>query len=56
MRAVLAVFEARELAVPDEVRERIVTCADLDLLAAWHKRAVKVATAAELFDLDAAGI
>jgi hypothetical protein len=50
VRAVLAVFEARELLVPAEVRDQIAACKDLDLLALWLKRAVKVGAAAEIFD------
>ena len=48
--AVLAVFEARGLRVPDAVRDRITSCSDLDMLAVWLKRAVDVAAAAEIFD------
>jgi len=38
--AVLAVLAARRIAVPDEVRARITTCADLALLDRWLARAV----------------
>jgi hypothetical protein len=42
VRAVLAVFEARDMEVPDEVRVRIEACDDPELLEVWLKRAVKV--------------
>ncbi|MGW7411497.1 hypothetical protein [Streptomyces sp. NPDC054863] len=38
------------MAVPDEVRERIASCADHDTLTAWMVRALTVTTADELFD------
>ena len=41
VRAVLAVFVAREMIVPDDVRVRIEACDDPDLLEVWHKRAIK---------------
>jgi hypothetical protein len=47
--AVVAVLEARGLAVSDEQRERILACADLDLLDRWVRRAATVATTDELF-------
>ena len=49
-RAVLAVFEARDMVVPGDVRERIEACDDLDVLERWHKRAVKVESPAEIFE------
>jgi hypothetical protein len=49
-RAVIAVFEARDLPVPDEVRRRIEQCDDLELLALWLRRAVKATAAADIFD------
>jgi hypothetical protein len=48
-RAVLAVFEAREMAVPDEVRERIEACKDPDVLEQWHKRAIKAESPEDIF-------
>jgi hypothetical protein len=47
--AVLAVFAARDLAVTDDVRERILTCGDLETLERWLKRAVVAASAADIF-------
>jgi len=47
--AILAVFEAREIAVPDEVRDRIEACDDPDVLERWLKRAVKVESPADIF-------
>lgn len=38
-RAVLTVLEARGVAVPAEVRERILSCTDLAQLHQWLQRA-----------------
>ncbi len=46
---VLAVFEARGLAVSDELRARVLACADLDQLGLWHRRAVTVAAPDDIF-------
>lgn len=48
-RAVLAVLEAREVAVTEGERERILACTDLEQLDKWVIKSVKVASAAELF-------
>ncbi|WP_167521557.1 hypothetical protein [Microbispora triticiradicis] len=42
-------LEARGLEVPDDVRERIRRCQDLDQLRTWVRRAVTVTSAQELF-------
>ena len=47
---VLDVLDARGLAISDEQRERIVECSDLETLTRWHRRAVAVASASELFE------
>lgn len=47
-RAVLTVLEARGFTVPDDARERILSCTDLDQLNTWVRRA---ATAAALSDV-----
>ncbi|MEU8194132.1 hypothetical protein AB0C10_10160 [Microbispora amethystogenes] len=47
--AILNVLEARGLEVPDDVRERIRRCQDLDQLRTWVRRAVTVTSAHELF-------
>lgn len=47
--SVLEVFEARDIPVSTEHRERILGCSDLDVLSQWLKRAVTVASADELF-------
>ncbi len=49
VRAVLAVFEARDMAVPDDVRRRIEVCEDPEELAGWLRRAVSAALPAEIF-------
>ncbi len=48
--SVLAVFEARDLAVPDDVRQRIEACEDPEELAGWLRRAVNAALPAEIFE------
>ena len=47
---VLEVLEARGLAVPDDVRERITQSTDLAALRHWLRRAVVVNSAREIFD------
>jgi hypothetical protein len=47
-KAVLAFLDARGIEVPDEFRERIVGCTDLDQLDTWVRRA---ATADKIHDL-----
>ncbi len=46
---VLDVFEVRGIDVPDDVRERITTCDDLELLRHWHRRAITAPTARDIF-------
>jgi hypothetical protein len=46
--AVLAVLAARQIAVPDEVRARITTCADVAILDRWLARAVTALAAADV--------
>jgi hypothetical protein len=48
-KAVLAILDARGIAVPDDVRTRITGCTDLDQLDTWVRRA---ATADKIQDLD----
>jgi hypothetical protein len=47
--SVLRTLKWRGIEVPDAVRERVVSCADPDLLGAWAERAYEVAGAEELF-------
>jgi hypothetical protein len=47
-RAVLDILEARSLPLTDEQRSQIVGCSDLDRLRRWGRRAVSVASVAEL--------
>jgi hypothetical protein len=49
-KAVLEVFDARGLPIPDEVRQRVLATTDLPTLDHWLRRAVLVASAAEIFD------
>jgi hypothetical protein len=48
--AILGVFDARAMAIPAEIRQRIEACEDLDALRRWHKRAVVAAIPADIFD------
>jgi hypothetical protein len=48
-RAVLAVLDARGIEVPDELRERIAGCTDLEQLDTWVRRAATARTAQDLF-------
>lgn len=49
-RAVLAVLAARGVDVPDDARDRITDCTDLDQLDLWIRRAVTVDSIKELFE------
>lgn len=49
-QAVLAVLDARGIAVDDASRARISGCADLEQLDLWVRRAVTAGSARELFD------
>ena len=46
---VLAVFEARGLAVSDALRARVLACADVDQLGLWLRRAVTVVAPDDIF-------
>ncbi|MFF0311243.1 hypothetical protein ACFYSC_27755, partial [Streptosporangium sp. NPDC004379] len=48
-RLVLLVLNARGLDVPDDVRTRIASCTDLDLLEIWATRAATARTTHDLF-------
>ncbi|WP_437725631.1 hypothetical protein [Sorangium sp. So ce861] len=50
--SVLAVFEARGLEVPADVRERVLTSKDLAELDRWIRRAAVVSDARELLDTN----
>ncbi|WP_435110066.1 hypothetical protein [Nocardiopsis synnemataformans] len=47
--AILGVLDARGIAVPDEVRDRVTASSDLDELDRWVRRAAKVDSAEDLF-------
>jgi hypothetical protein len=47
--AVLTVLRARGIEAGEEVRERILACADIEQLDAWVARAATVGSAADLF-------
>jgi len=48
-RGILRVLEARGISVSEDIRRRVTTCTDLDLLDTWATRAVTVEHAEELF-------
>jgi predicted transposase/invertase (TIGR01784 family) len=48
--SIIAVLESRGMTVSAEERERILACRDGEQLDRWLRRAVQVATAAELFE------
>lgn len=43
-RAILTVLDVNGVAVPDDVRDRILACTDLDQLGTWLRRAVRATT------------
>ncbi|MFG2624447.1 hypothetical protein [Streptomyces sp. NPDC048473] len=47
--AILAIFEQRDIDVPDEVRERITGCDDPQVMRPWLSRAVTATTATDVF-------
>lgn len=49
-RAVLAFLAARHIDVPDEARDRISACTDLDELETWVRRAATATTVKDLFE------
>jgi hypothetical protein len=48
--SVLGFLERRGVTVPNDVRDRILTCTDSSLLDTWIVRSMLVTTAEELFD------
>ncbi len=48
-KAVLAVLATRGIGVPDDARDRITSCTDLDQLETWIRRAVTISTIDDLF-------
>lgn len=53
--AVVQVLEGRGFTVSDQLRARIESCAELDQLTAWIRRATTVERAEELFDSELRG-
>ncbi|MEV0774797.1 hypothetical protein [Streptomyces sp. NPDC050428] len=49
-RMLFLVLERRDIYVPDEARERITGCDDVDLLEQWHSRAITAASTEEIFE------
>ncbi|GAA2572630.1 hypothetical protein SMC26_37550 [Actinomadura fulvescens] len=48
--AILKVLEARNIPVPDEVRERVISCTEKEQLDVWVTRAVTIEDVEDLFD------
>jgi len=48
-KSVLKILVARSIEVTDEVRERILSCTDVDQLDIWINRALTATTADDLF-------
>ncbi|MEV0176801.1 hypothetical protein AB0I00_37525 [Streptomyces sp. NPDC050803] len=48
-KSILRVLTARGIPVPDDTRDRVTTCTDLDLLGTWLDRSITVAQAEDLF-------
>ena len=46
---ILRVLEKHGIDVPDDIRDRITSCTDLDTLALWFDRSLTAATAEDLF-------
>jgi hypothetical protein len=51
---ILAVLSAREIPVSDAIRERILSCTDVDTLDVWIRRAAVASTAAAVVRARAA--
>ncbi|MEU5366268.1 hypothetical protein ABZ354_22810 [Streptomyces sp. NPDC005925] len=51
-KGILRVLEVRGLPVPDDVRDRIIGCTDLDRVNTWLDRSVTVERAEDLFTED----
>ena len=49
-RAVVRLLERRRILVPDASRERILGCADLELLSCWFDRAVEASSVEEVLE------
>ncbi|BCL30120.1 hypothetical protein GCM10017557_49790 [Streptomyces aurantiacus] len=49
---ILRVLEKHGIPVPDSTRERITSCADLDILALWFDRSLTATAAEDLFAED----
>ncbi|WP_345024683.1 hypothetical protein [Actinomadura keratinilytica] len=47
-KSILLILQARGITVPDDIRNRITNCTDLDQLDHWVQRAATINTAEEL--------
>ncbi|MBK8266513.1 MAG: hypothetical protein IPK80_34960 [Nannocystis sp.] len=48
-KAILQILELQGLAVPEDARQRILTCTDPEQLDTWLRRTLRAQTLAELF-------
>lgn len=51
-KAILRVLEVRGVGIPEDARERVSGCTDLDTLHRWLDRAVRAETVDDLFEGD----
>ncbi|MFI6178486.1 hypothetical protein ACIA8R_23335 [Nonomuraea sp. NPDC051191] len=49
-KALLSLLERRGVVVPDDVRERVVSCTDLAVIETWIGRAVHATSLSDVFD------
>ncbi|MEU1405021.1 hypothetical protein ABZ471_22140, partial [Streptomyces sp. NPDC005728] len=54
-KMILRVLEWRDIPVPNDVRERVMACTDVDQLEAWAQRAVHATDATDAAELFADG-
>lgn len=47
--SILSVLEKRGIPVPEDTRDRIISCTDLDTLALWFDRSLTATTVEDLF-------
>ena len=48
---ILQILESRRIAVPDEVRNRVLACADTDVLESWGRKAAVAHSLQEVFGI-----
>ena len=48
---ILQILESRRIAVPDEVRDQVLACADTDVLESWGRKAAVAHSLQEVFGI-----